>query len=90
MHVNSLLFASVVVTLPLTLITLYLLVTGHEWRTYRVSIDVTRPATTRDDDGTSDLTVTPTDAEPSTPYVRGPGGVRGWVRRRLYTYYRRR
>lgn len=91
MYVSPLLLAAFVIATPLTLLTVSFMLGGFDWQTYRVSIDVARPESERPAaDEASELAITPTDAEASAPHIRGPGGVRGWLRRHLYTYYRRR
>ncbi|MFQ3293448.1 MAG: hypothetical protein ACI9PP_000074 [Halobacteriales archaeon] len=94
MHVNTLLYASVALALPITLITLSLLYTRYDWRSYRVGVDVGRGGSAEgtesgDDGDLSELTITPTETESSEGPRPGAGGVRGWLRRNLYTYYRR-
>jgi hypothetical protein len=90
MHVSSLLIAAFLVALPLTLLTLAVMMAGYDWRTYRVAIDVGRSEGERSARRTVKDVEDIEDAdEPSRPVVRGPGGLRGWFRRRLYTYYRR-
>ena len=90
MHVNSLLFASVVIALPLTLITLILVMKVHRWRTYRVSVDVSRPEGERPAEEPPEEADEFTESEPTKPFIRGPGGLRGRIIRNLYPYYRRR
>lgn len=89
MHVSPFLFASFVIALPLTLLVLVAVMRLHHWRTYRVSIDVGRSGEERTRAVAADVDDV-TEDEPSETVVRGPGGVRGWLLRNLYTYYRRR
>jgi len=89
MHISSLLIAAFLVALPLTLLTLAVMMAGYDWRTYRVAIDVGRSESERSARRAAADVEGIDEAEPSRPVVRGPGGLRGWFRRRLYTYYRR-
>lgn len=89
MHVSSLLIAAFLVALPLTLLTLAVMMAGYEWRTYRVAVDVGRSESERSARPPAEDVEGIDEEEPSRPVVRGPGGLRGWFRRRLYTYYRR-
>jgi hypothetical protein len=103
MHVNSILLAAVIVAIPLTLATLWFIANSRRWRTYRVAIDVSRAEGERpppvpepeadeeaEDEEDEVVTAFPVEGEPSGPFLRGPGGLRGWVLRHLYPYYRRR
>jgi hypothetical protein len=90
MQINSVLLASIGIALPLTLITLVYMLGGYHWRTYRLSIDVGRSESERAAArAAADEAAEESHDPENPPHLRGPGGLRGRIRRGLYTFYRR-